>query len=158
MKTMRSTQDWLDEYSESHQNPVNKAVHWICVPLIALTVIGLFWSLPVPAAFEQISPAMNWGTLFMMASVVYYFIMSPRLAVGMLGVIALFAAILVWLDGLRTPLWLICIAVFALAWVGQFLGHAVEGKRPSFFKDLQFLMIGPMWLLSFVYRRLGIRY
>ena len=101
---------------------------------------------------------MNWGTLFMMASVVYYFIMSPRLAVGMLGVIALFAAILVWLDGLRTPLWLICVAVFALAWVGQFLGHAVEGKRPSFFKDLQFLMIGPMWLLSFVYRRLGIRY
>ena len=155
---MRSTQDWLDEYGESHQNPVNKAIHWVCVPLIALTVIGLLWSLPVPAAFARISPAMNWGTLFMMASVVYYFILSPRLAIGMLGVIFAFAAALLWLDGLETPLWQICIAIFLLSWIAQFVGHAVEGQRPSFFKDLQFLMIGPMWLLSFVYRRLGIRY
>jgi uncharacterized membrane protein YGL010W len=155
---MRTTQDWLDEYSESHQNPVNKAVHWICVPLIALTVIGLLWSLPVPAAFREISPIMNWGMLFMMASVVYYFILSPRLALGMVGVLAVFSAALIWLDGLETPLWLICVTIFVLAWIGQFIGHAVEGKRPSFFKDLQFLMIGPMWLLSFVYRRLGIRY
>ena len=39
----------------------------------------------------------------------------------------------------------------------QFIGHAVEGKRPSFFKDLQFLLIGPIWLLSNLYRRVGIR-
>jgi len=155
---LRTTQEWLDEYGESHQNPVNKAVHWICVPLIALTVIGLLWSLPVPAAFLEISPIMNWGTLFMMASVVYYFILSPKLAFGMLGVIAAFAATLQWLDGFETPLWVISITVFVLAWIGQFIGHIAEGKRPSFFKDLQFLMIGPMWLLSFVYQRLGIRY
>jgi uncharacterized membrane protein YGL010W len=155
---MRSTQDWLDEYSESHQNPVNKAVHWICVPLIALTVIGLLWSLPVPAVFAEVSPLMNWGMFFMLASVVYYFILSPSLAIGMLAVIAAFTGILVWLDGFSTPLWMISVAIFVLAWIGQFIGHAVEGARPSFFKDLQFLMIGPMWLLSFVYRRLGIRY
>ena len=155
---MRSTQDWLDEYSESHQNPVNKAVHWICVPLIALTVIGVLWSLPVPAVFAEISPLMNWGMFFMMASVVYYFILSPSLAIGMLAVIAAFTGILVWLDGFSTPLWIISVTIFVLAWIGQFIGHAVEGARPSFFKDLQFLMIGPMWLLSFVYRRLGIRY
>ena len=155
---MRSTQDWLDEYSESHQNPVNKAVHWICVPLIALTVIGVLWSLPVPAVFAEVSPLMNWGMFFMMASVVYYFILSPSLALGMLAVIAAFTGILVWLDGFSTPLWIISVTIFVLAWIGQFIGHAVEGARPSFFKDLQFLMIGPMWLLSFVYRRLGIRY
>ncbi len=155
---MRTTQDWLDEYSESHQNPVNKAVHWICVPLIALTVIGVLWSLPVPAVFAEISPLMNWGMFFMMASVVYYFILSPSLAVGMLAVIAAFTGILVWLDGFSTPLWIISVTIFVLAWIGQFIGHAVEGARPSFFKDLQFLMIGPMWLLSFIYRRLGIRY
>jgi uncharacterized membrane protein YGL010W len=155
---MRSTQDWLDEYSESHQNPVNKAVHWICVPLIALTVIGVLWSLPVPAVFAEVSPLMNWGMFFMMASVVYYFILSPSLAIGMLAVIAAFTGILVWLDGFSTPLWIISVTIFVLAWIGQFIGHAVEGARPSFFKDLQFLMIGPMWLLSFVYRRLGIRY
>jgi uncharacterized membrane protein YGL010W len=150
--------DWLDEYGDSHRNPVNKAIHWVCVPLIALTVIGLLWALPVPEALASISPVMNWGMLFMMASVVYYFILSPSLGLGMVAVLASFSAALLWLDSLATPLWKICAVIFALAWVGQFIGHAVEGKRPSFFKDLQFLMIGPMWLLSFVYRRLGIRY
>jgi uncharacterized membrane protein YGL010W len=63
-----------------------------------------------------------------------------------------------WLDGFATPLWVISLAIFVIAWIGQFIGHVVEGKKPSFFKDLQFLMIGPAWLLGFVYRRLGIPY
>ena len=155
---LKPVQEWLDEYGESHQDPTNKAVHWVCVPLIALSLIGMLWALPVPAAFLNISPVLNWGVLFMMASVVYYFLLSPRLAVGMVGVMAVFTVALYWLDGLRTPLWMLCVGIFVLAWIGQFIGHLVEGKRPSFFQDLQFLMIGPMWLLSFVYRRLGIRY
>jgi len=155
---LKPVQEWLDEYGESHQDPTNKAVHWICVPLIALSLIGMLWALPVPAAFLNISPVLNWGVLFMMASVVYYFLLSPQLAVGMVGVMAVFTVALYWLDGLRTPLWMLCVGIFVLAWIGQFIGHLVEGKRPSFFQDLQFLMIGPMWLLSFVYRRLGIRY
>lgn len=155
---IQSVESWLDEYGESHQNPTNKTIHWICVPLIALSLIGVLWDMPVPAAFADISPVMNWGMLFMMASVVYYFIMSPRLAVGMVLLMIVFALLLGWLDSLATPLWQICVAVFVLAWIGQFVGHIAEGKRPSFFKDLQFLMIGPLWLLSFVYRRLGIRY
>ena len=62
------------------------------------------------------------------------------------------------LAALATPLWQSCLAIFVVAWIGQFVGHAVEGRRPSFFKDLQFLLIGPLWLLSFAYRRLGLRY
>ncbi|MGB5621261.1 MAG: Mpo1-like protein [Gammaproteobacteria bacterium] len=155
---MKPVQAWLDEYGESHQDPTNKAVHWVCVPLIALSLIGMLWALPVPAGFLNISPVLNWGVLFMMASVVYYFLLSPRLAVGMVGVMAVFTVALYWLDGLQTPLWMLCVGIFVLAWIGQFIGHLIEGKRPSFFQDLQFLMIGPMWLLSFVYQRLGIRY
>jgi len=155
---IKNVNAWLDEYGESHQNPVNKTIHWICVPLIALSLVGILWDLPVPAAFEDISPAMNWGMLFLMSAIVYYFILSPRLALGMVLVTAGFVAALRWLEGFDTPLWQICAAVFVAAWVGQFIGHLVEGKRPSFFQDLQFLMIGPMWLLSFVYRRLGIRF
>lgn len=155
---LKPVQQWLDEYGESHQNPVNKAVHWVCVPLIALSLIGLLWALPVPSAFQDISPVLNWGVLFMMASVVYYFVLSPPLALGMTGVMAAFTAALFWLDSLPAPLWTVCAGIFVLAWIGQFIGHMVEGKRPSFFQDMQFLMIGPMWLLSFVYRRMGIRY
>ncbi len=155
---VKSVDSWLEEYGESHQNPVNKAIHWVCVPLIALSLVGVLWDLPVPRAFVEISPVMNWGMLFLMASIVYYFILSPRLAAGMVIVLAGFVLALWWLDTLPIALWQISVAIFVAAWIGQFIGHAIEGQKPSFFKDLQFLMIGPLWLLSFVYRRLGIRF
>jgi uncharacterized membrane protein YGL010W len=56
------------------------------------------------------------------------------------------------------PLWLVCVIIFVVAWIGQFYGHKVEGKKPSFLKDIQFLLIGPAWLMHFIYRKLGIPY
>lgn len=155
---MRNIDLWLNEYGESHQNPTNKAVHWVCVPAIVISLIGLLWSLPVPLVFAETSPILNWGTVFLMASIVYYFIMSTTLAIGMVAVSAAIIYALHRLDALSTPLWQICVAIFVVAWIGQFIGHMIEGKKPSFFKDVQFLMIGPIWLLSFVYKRLGIPY
>ena len=153
---MPSIDTWLDDYGASHQNPTNKFLHWICVPLIVLSLVGLLWSVPVPASFEKTSPLMNWGMIFLLASLVYYFIMSYTLAIGMVFVVAATIALISWLDGFSTPLWLISLGIFVAAWIGQFIGHIFEGKRPSFFKDVQFLMIGPIWLLSAVYKKLGI--
>ncbi len=155
---MRTADQWLNEYGESHQNPTNKLIHWICVPAIVISLIGLLWSIPVPAEFVKISPAMNWGTVFLLASVVYYFVISISLAIGMAPVLLGIVYVVFWLDNLAMPLWQISIVIFVVAWIFQFVGHKVEGKAPSFFKDVQFLMIGPMWLLSFVYRKLGIPY
>ncbi len=89
---------------------------------------------------------------------VYYFVMSIPLALGMLPFVLLVVVIVNWMDGLPGPLWLWSAIVFVVAWIGQFYGHAVEGRRPAFFRDLQFLMIGPLWLLAALYRRLGISY
>ena len=155
---LRSVQDWLDEYGESHQNPTNKLIHWICVPVIVFSVVGILWSLPVPAAFVEISPAMNWAVLFAMASVVYYFILSASLAVGMVLILAAMLGLAHWINISALSLLAVSVTIFVVAWIGQFIGHRIEGKKPSFFKDLLFLMIGPVWLLAFVYRRLGIRY
>lgn len=155
---MSTIDRWLDEYGESHQNPTNKAVHWVCVPAIVFSLIGLLWSLPVPAVFAETSAILNWGTVFLMAAIVYYFIMSITLALGMVLVSGVIIYLLARLDELATPLWQISVAIFIVAWIGQFIGHLIEGRRPSFFKDLQFLMIGPIWLLSFIYKRLGIPY
>jgi uncharacterized membrane protein YGL010W len=85
-------------------------------------------------------------------------VLSVRLAIGIALGFALLFAVLNALDSLPWPLWATSLVVFVVAWIGQFIGHAVEGKRPSFFKDVQFLMIGPLWLLGFVYRKLGIAY
>ena len=155
---MRTVQQWFDEYGESHRDPRNKLLHWICVPIIVVSLVGLLWSLPVPALFESISPLLNWGTLLMAAALVYYFAMSWSLAVGMLVFIGAVIAVLALLERLPVSLWIVCIALFVLAWIGQFVGHHYEGSRPSFFKDIQFLMIGPLWLLSFIYRKLRIPY
>jgi len=155
---MNNADTWLDNYAVSHQNPVNKAIHWVCVPVIVVSLVGLLWSIPVPEAFRQISPALNWGTTFLLAAVVYYFIMSIPLALGMLPVVLAITLAVAWLDSLDASLLLLSIVLFVAAWIGQFIGHQIEGKRPSFFEDLQYLMIGPLWILAAVYRRLGIPY
>ncbi|MGB8327200.1 MAG: Mpo1-like protein [Steroidobacteraceae bacterium] len=153
---MRTANQWLDEYGESHRHPVNKLLHWICVPAILLSGLGLLWSLPVPDAMLAISPWLNWATLAAAAAIVYYLRLSPVLAGGIaLGFLALLLGV-AWLDTLAWPLWRSCVAIFVIAWIGQFIGHAVEGRRPSFFKDLQFLLIGPLWLVSFLCRRFGL--
>ena len=57
-----------------------------------------------------------------------------------------------------SKLFTISLVLFVVAWIGQFIGHKLEGAKPSFFKDLQFLLIGPAWLLSFIYKKMGIAY
>ena len=155
---MRTVAEWLGDYGASHENPANKLLHWLCVPPIVLSVMGFLWSLPVPAAFAAGSPWLNWATLAAAAALVYYFALSPALAAGALLAFLVLLAVTHSLARLPWPLWLTSLVIFVVAWIGQFLGHALEGKRPSFFKDLQFLLIGPLWLLAAAYRRFGLPY
>jgi uncharacterized membrane protein YGL010W len=156
---MRTMQQWLDEYGESHRHPTNKTIHWICVPAILFSVLGLLWLLPVPQFAAKTSEWVNWATLPMALAVIYYLILSPPLALGM-AIIALVMFALIRLLALTVnfPLWLLLVGIFVVAWIGQFIGHQIEGKKPSFFKDLQFLLIGPAWLLADLYRQLGIKH
>ena len=150
---MRSVDRWLDEYGQSHQNPTNKAIHWVCVPVIVWTVVALIWAIPSPFQW------LNWAVLFMTAAMLWYIALSPRLALGIgLFLAACFALTVAVERYVPLPLWQVALAVFVLAWIGQFIGHHIEGKKPSFFKDLQFLLVGPAWLMGFVYRKAGWSY
>lgn len=152
---MRTLDSWLAEYGESHQHPTNKAIHWICVPVIFFSVVGLLYAVKLPGlALGELQ--LTVAHLVLVLAVVYYVRLSVSLAVGLL----LFALICLVLCGLieqyvAAPLWAVCLVLFVAAWVGQFYGHKVEGKKPSFLKDLQFLLIGPAWLMSFLYRSMG---
>jgi len=152
---MRNVNALLNEYSEGHQNRINKKIHWVCVPAIMFSLLGLLWSLPFP--FE-ISSLINWATVLITLSLIYYFFLSWKLAIGMLFSSLFMILIFRWMDGFSVPLWQIAIAIFIVAWIGQFIGHHIEGKRPSFFKDIQFLLIGPVWLLADVYRKFNLSY
>ena len=152
---MKTIQQWLSEYGESHQDHTNKTIHWICVPSIFFSITGLLYSIKLPFAISGIK--LNVAMVVMILAVFYYFSLSRTLWIGML----LFAVFCLWLSNLIEssgimPLWLFCVIIFVVAWIGQFYGHKIEGKKPSFFKDIQFLMIGPAWLMSFIYKKLGI--
>jgi uncharacterized membrane protein YGL010W len=156
---MRTAEQWLNEYGSSHHNPTNEALHWVCVPVILWCVLGFLWIAPFPGSIRAALPFVNWATLVTLLAVLYYASLSIPLAAGILPLLAL----MLWsIDALSrhaaAPMWLIFVSAFVLAWIGQFIGHAIEKKRPSFFKDLQFLLIGPLWLLANLYRRLGIRF
>jgi uncharacterized membrane protein YGL010W len=150
-------QQWLDEYSDSHRHPTNKTIHWICVPAILFSILGLLWLVPVPQTAAAIGPWLNWATLLMALAVIYYLLLSPALAAGMAIIALIMFGVVYGLElSVTFPVWLLYTGVFVVAWIGQFVGHQIEGKKPSFFKDLQFLLIGPAWLLADLYRQLGI--
>ena len=155
---MRTVNQWLDEYGSSHQNETNKLIHWICVPAIFFSITGLLYSIKLPMYITG-NLRLNIAMIVLLIAVIYYFILSASLGFGMLlfGIVCLLLC-----ESIETyvplTLWLVCLVIFVLAWLGQFYGHKVEGKKPSFFKDLQFLLIGPMWLMSFIYGKAGIRY
>ncbi|MBC5994106.1 Mpo1 family 2-hydroxy fatty acid dioxygenase [Pontibacter cellulosilyticus] len=160
---MKSMQQWFNEYGQSHQNHTNKLIHWICVPLIFFSIIGLLASIPsgaLKAPFPApIQPYIHFGTIVILLGLLFYLRLSFTMFLGMAMVCLLMLWAVKIVDAATdTPLWLICLAVFVVAWIGQFYGHKVEGKKPSFLKDLQFLLIGPAWLLGFIYRKLSIPY
>jgi uncharacterized membrane protein YGL010W len=148
---MRTLRDWLNEYSVSHQNPTNKLLHWLCIPPIVFSVLCALKAIPV--GNELLNPAIIVGVL----ALAYYARLSWQLAIGNLLLFLLLYAGVVALQQATGAnfLWVVA-AIFVVAWIGQFIGHHVEGAKPSFFKDLQFLLIGPLWLLADVYRRLSI--
>lgn len=148
----------LEEYGSSHKNKLNKSVHWICVPLIFFSIFGLIRSIPTPDVFAQV-PYLSWASILLVLALVYYLSLSLSLTVGFIlfGTIVTLANEYLISNG-RDYLLFVSGVVFALAWIAQFIGHGVEGKKPSFLKDLQFLLVGPAWLMHFIYKKIGIRY
>jgi len=139
----RTIDTLLAKYSESHLNHTNELIHFVCVPVIVFTLLGLVWAVHPLAAV-----AVTLGSL------VYYFQLSKPFAVGMLVMAAFMLALLSLIP--QQAVLPLSIAIFVLAWIGQFIGHKIEGKKPSFFDDLRFLLIGPLFVLSFLYRRLNV--
>lgn len=152
---MRRIEELLSNYSNDHQNARNQSVHLICVPLIVWTVTAFLWCIPVPTSF--LKPGF-WFAFVLFFTWMYYWRLSKSLALGAAIGFTIFGFINVLIieyfgiNGLfRTA-----IVVFVIAWIGQFIGHKWEGKRPSFFTDLVYLLIGPLWTLSKLYKRVGI--
>ena len=162
--TIRNVDIYFDKYAESHQNPTNKLIHWICVPLIILSLLGLLWSIPFPyiKILGAYNSYVNWASFFIAFSIFYYYNLSPVLSYFMFFLLFIFSFVIMELEQWQKTggpaLWLISLIIFVISWAGQFTGHKIEGKKPSFFDDLKFLLIGPIWLLHFVLKKFKIKY
>ena len=139
--TPRAIDVLLARYGESHRNPVNELIHIVCIPAIVFSLLGILW------AIHPIVPL-----LVVAMALVYYSKLSRTFAMGMAVMAGAMLVLLALLpDGTVLPT---SIGVFVAAWIGQFVGHHIEGKKPSFFDDLRFLLIGPLFVLSILYRRI----
>jgi uncharacterized membrane protein YGL010W len=147
----KSIHQWLDEYSESHQNKTNKVIHWICVPAIFFSIICFLSLVPIPANNNLASYALIFVAIF-------YARLSPKLAFGIICLYLILYWFSLQLSKLSFPLWQLATAIFVVAWIIQFYRHKIEGKKPSFLKDIQYLLIGPAWLLAYLYKKIGIAY
>ena len=140
-------QEWNAEYAIYHKNRTNKLIHWVCIPLIMFSLFGLLSIL----SFQFMS-------VFIVLALLYYLKLSKSLALGMLLISLFFVSIIDLISFTDKQSSIILYStIFIVAWIGQFVGHKIEGKKPAFFKDLQFLLIGPLWLLSFIYNKLNIK-
>ena len=142
---MRTIDTLLAQYGESHRNHVNEWVHIVCVPLIVFSLLGLLWSAHPSVAL-----------LASILALYYYYKLSRPFAAGMLAILVIMLGLLLLMPALTIlP---VSLALVVLAWIGQFIGHQIEGKKPSFLDDVRFLLVGPLFVLGFVYRRLRLAY
>lgn len=159
---MESLRGWIEEYSDNHQHPVNKRIHLFCIPLLYLGTIGLITSIPhhfidkiFPDAVRYFS---HFGSIAVIIVLAYYLNFSIMLFFGMM----IKSAIILWIVyqieyNQSLPLWLISLLIFAVGLAGQFLGHRIEGARPSFLNNIWFLFISPAWLICNIYRKIGLK-
>ncbi len=139
---MKNLQQWLEEYGADHRNPTNQKVHRVCVPLIFLSVVAFLYILPLEVAGIHVG-----DVLLPMALFWYVFLGYKAFLVMLVQVVLAVGLTISALIYLQTQgACIMFAALFVLAWIGQFWGHKQEGRRPSFFKDLQYLLIGPLWV------------
>jgi uncharacterized membrane protein YGL010W len=155
---MSKLEQLFSDYGQSHQNPTNQLIHSIFVPLIFLSSIGILWDVKLGIELSFLNgEILNAAMVVSLIIYAYYFALSFSISLGILIVIVS-GLMACYLYNGPVSIWMISLGVFVISWAFQFWGHKIEGKKPSFFKDLEFFLVGPMWVLAKFYTKLGIKY
>ena len=153
---MSESDNWLERYEQGRSDLKNPWAYWTAVLMVVAGTVGFLWSLPIPAEFPEISPLLNWGSAFLMAATIYYFIISLSIAIGLLPFVLGLATLQMWLTSSEYPAIGVSTGLFVAGITGLWLGRRGSGGLWPMMEDLQHMMIGPAWLLSIIYRRFGI--
>lgn len=153
---MRDIERLINHYGESHQNKTNILIHAVAVPSIFFVSLGLIWSIPTPEFLTQMK--VTWAHILAIPTLYYYFKLSGPIGAAMTLMTLLAFGGIKLLVMSNISVWQFCLALFVVMWILQFVGHKVEGKKPSFFEDLRYLLIGPAWWWVHWLKRMNIQY
>lgn len=154
---MHSKQQYVEEYQVSHQNGINQVIHMVCVPAIFFASLAFGWLVPVGSWIGLSSAWLNLATISAIPMLIFYGRLGLSSFATGLGWIVASLGLCICIESLNLPLLWIAVTTFVLAWIVQFIGHNIEGAKPSFFKDLFFLLIGPLFVQQKFNRLLGAR-
>ncbi|HJO08756.1 MAG TPA: penicillin acylase family protein, partial [Verrucomicrobiota bacterium] len=144
----------IASYEAFHQHTTNRRIHFTCVPMIALSLVGLLWGIKIPTSLgNELSFTLNAGTIFIGLVSAYYLFLSIVSLLGMLYFGLAASVLCISIESSPLPLFSTSLTVFVLAWAAQFIGHCIEGKKPAFTEDVQFLLVSPAWLLNALYKK-----
>jgi hypothetical protein len=149
---------WLSVYGALRPREPTHWREWASILIAISGLVGLLWALPVPRNLAESGLLLNWATLFLMAAVVYYFVLSIVLALGSLPLIVLIALFALWLEGLPGPVWPAAgtLLTAGIVWDLIELRRLNLAIRPL--RLLSHLMLGPPWLIAGLFRRSGLSY
>jgi|TARA_B110000263_G_scaffold98380_1_gene85928 hypothetical protein len=150
---MNETNKWLIDYGNSHQNVRYPLIFWSAVILFPISLVGALWSIEMPVAFYiSVSPVINWGLMFLLATIIYYFIISIAVAIGMIPFIVCVIAFFLWLENMDYPIISISIGINIMSIYGLYRGRGKNTGLKSLWQDIQMMIIGPLWMLSRLYK------
>ena len=137
---MKRVDDLLSDYGAHHRTRGNLVCHAFGVTLIVFGILSLL-------AESRLGP-LTAGEILIAVVVLYYATLDVPLAGAMLAAFAVLD-----LAARAVGDWQVGLAAFVIGWVFQAIGHAVyEKNRPAFFKNLQHLLVGPLFLVNEVLR------
>jgi uncharacterized membrane protein YGL010W len=151
------------EYEANRQHPSNRLIHWVCIPMILFSILGLAWSVPFPHLdfLGKYNGFLNWASFLIAFAGYYYYRLSPVLSYMMLLLVFALSLIVVqfekWELAGGPALWLVCTVVLLIAVTGLLIGQKIEGRRSSFLRNVKFVLIGPVWLLELFAVKFGIK-
>ena len=153
---MREIERLINNYSESHQNETNKLIHGITVPCLYFVIIGLIWSIPTPDFIAHFN--ITWAHIFLVPTLYYYFKLSGPIGAAMTLLSILVFGGIKLLEAANISVGQFSLMLFVVMWILQFIGYNIEGKKPSLFEDLRYLLVGPAWWWARWLKRMNINY
>ncbi len=145
---MTEMDKWLNNYSQSRQNIRYPLIYWTSVLIFLISFVGILWTIEKPQEFVAISPILNWGVLFLMAAIIYYFIISIALGLGMIPFIMMVIGFFLWLENTDYSIITTSIGFNMISLFGLYQGRQRANNIESLLDDIQMIIIGPICMLS----------